>query len=152
MTSSLTGRQMAGAHPRLGMLRGAAALTAAALALAACTSGSPATQEQVARGQELYQANCASCHGGPTGGDIADIPPPHNAEGHTWHHEDCLLVEIIEEGMPRRPGMPENAPTMPAFGDELSDQDIRAILAHIKTWWTEDQLEFQEEVTQQACD
>jgi mono/diheme cytochrome c family protein len=110
------------------------------------------TQEQVARGEELYQANCAACHGGAIGGDIADIPPPHNAEGHTWHHEDCLLLEIVQDGMPRRPGLPEDAPTMPAFGDELSEEDIRAMLAFIKTWWTEDQLEFQQQVTEQACD
>lgn len=104
------------------------------------------------RGEELYQANCVSCHGGPTGGDIADIPPRHNAEGHTWHHADCLLVEIVQDGTVRRPGLPEEAPTMPPFGDKLSEQDIRAILTFMKTWWTEDQLESQQQVTDQTCD
>lgn len=133
-------------------LRRASGAALVLIALGGCTARTSGTPEQVARGEELYQANCVACHGGATGGDIADIPPRHNAEGHTWHHEDCLLVEIIEDGMPPRPGVPEDTPTMPPFADELGEDDIRAILAYIKTWWTEDQLEFQEQVTEQACD
>lgn len=127
------------------------ALAFVAIAVAGCTPGASVDGEQLARGEELYQANCMLCHGGETGGDIADIPPRHNAEGHTWHHPDCLLVEIVQEGMPRRPGLPDDAPTMPAFGDRLTDEDIRAILAHINTWWTEEQKESQEQVTDEAC-
>lgn len=93
-----------------------------------------------------------ACHGGETGGDIADVPPRHNAEGHTWHHPDCLLIEIVQEGTSWRPGLPDDAPTMPPFPDELSDQDIHAILAYIKTWWTQEQLEFQQQVIEQTCD
>lgn len=131
--------------------RRGAAVALAALALVGCAPGNPRAQEQLARGGELYRANCATCHGGPTGGDIADVPPRHNAEGHTWHHPDCELIEIIRNGMPRRPGLPEDAATMPAFGDRLTDEDSRAILAHIKTWWTDQQQQFQSEVTDQAC-
>lgn len=133
-------------------LRRGAALAVAAAALAACTPGSSGSQEQVARGEELYERSCAACHGGATGGDIADIPPRHNAQGHTWHHPDCLLVELVQDGMPRRPGLPDDAPTMPAFGDELTEEEIRAILAFVKTWWTEDQLASQERATDQMCD
>lgn len=121
------------------------------VALVGCASTTDATPEQFARGEELYEANCASCHGGATGGDIADIPPRHNAEGHTWHHPDCELIEIVQDGMPRRPGLPDDAPTMPAFGDRLEEEDIQAILAHIKTWWDDDQLDFQGQVTRQAA-
>jgi mono/diheme cytochrome c family protein len=102
---------------------------------------------ELARGRELYEANCIACHGGPTGGDIADVPPPHNAQGHTWHHPDCELVEIVLDGMPPRLGYPQ----MPAFGDRFDEADARAILAYIKTWWEPDQQEFQERVTEQVC-
>jgi mono/diheme cytochrome c family protein len=36
---------------------------------------------------------------------------------------------------------------MPAFGDVLSDDEIRAILAFIKTTWPERERGFQAEVT-----
>ena len=132
--------------------RRAAAAVLAATTMIGCAPTTTGTQERLARGEQLYEANCARCHGGATGGDIADIPPRHNAEGHTWHHADCDLIRIVREGMPRRPGLPDDAPTMPAFGDRLEDADIRAILAHIKSWWDEDQQKFQQQVTDQACE
>lgn len=123
-----------------------AALATAAI-LAACGNGDVDDEEMVARGGQLYDAHCTECHGGAVGGEISDLPPPHNAEGHTWHHSDCQIIETVLEGA-NRPGYPE----MPAFEDELSEQDVRAILAFIKTWWEEDQREFQQEVTELECE
>jgi mono/diheme cytochrome c family protein len=117
-----------------------------AAALPACDPGSP-TEAELARGAELYQAHCVACHGGPTGGSISDIPPRHNAEGHTWHHADCDLVDIVRDGLPPRAGHPE----MPGFEDQLTDDEILLVLEHIKTWWEPDQREFQEHATAQAC-
>ena len=131
--------------------RRAAAAVLAGIAVVGCTPGNPGADQREGRGAALYQANCATCHGGATGGDIADIPPRHNAEGHTWHHPDCELIQIVRDGMPRRPGLPDDAPTMPAFRDRLTDDEIRAALAHIKTWWTDQQRQVQSEVTGQAC-
>lgn len=144
----MTGHAVTPPYRRVALLRRGAVLVILVIAVAACTGGSSGNQEQIARGEELYQANCAACHGGATGGDIADIPPRHNAEGHTWHHPDCVLVEIVQDGMPPRAG----TPTMPAFGDELNEQEIAAVLAFVKTWWTEEQLASQETVTEQACE
>ncbi len=125
-----------------------AALLAAGVAalVVACADTDP-TEAEVARGGELYERHCAACHGGATGGDISDIPPRHNAEGHTWHHADCELERIVLEGMPQREGYPE----MPAFGEELSEEDVEAILAHIKTWWEPYQRASQAETTEQVC-
>jgi S-disulfanyl-L-cysteine oxidoreductase SoxD len=120
---------------------------AAVILFAGCTDEAEVAEAERARGEELYQMHCAACHGGATGGDITDIPPPHNAEGHTWHHADCELERIVLEGMPRREGFPE----MPAFGDQLSVEEVQAILAHIKTWWEPDQRQFQADVTEQVC-
>ncbi|MBW3606549.1 MAG: cytochrome c [Actinobacteria bacterium] len=135
---------------RPALRRGAVAVLAA-IAMTGCTPANLTAQQQEEHGAALYQANCATCHGGATGGDIADIPPRHNAEGHTWHHLECELLAIIRNGMPHRSGLPDDAPTMPAFRDRLTDDEIRAILAHIKTWWTDQQQQFQSEVTDQAC-
>ncbi len=41
--------------------------------------------------------------------------------------------------MRRMMGVPQDAPRMPAWGDKLSDEEIDAILAFIKTWWTPEQ-------------
>ena len=111
----------------------------------------PSPDLGLALGEELYQANCQACHGGAGGGSVTDIPPPHNAEGHTWHHSDCLLIEIVMDGLPARPGLPEGVSPMPPFGDRLTVDEVATILTFIKTWWTEEQREFQAEVTDRLC-
>ena len=109
------------------------------------------------RGEQLYTQYCLGCHGGPTGGSMMDYPPRHNPNGHTWHHPDCQLKEIVKNGgdemtaMMRRMMAPPDAPKMPAFKDTFSDADINAILAFIKTWWTEDQRRYQAQVIRAQC-
>jgi mono/diheme cytochrome c family protein len=127
---------------------------AAAVALAGCAAFGPGEVPDgadVARGEELYDTHCIACHGGAEGGDIADIPPPHNAAGHTWHHGDCELVAVTLEGLPPRPGLPPDTPPMPAFAGTLDEADVDAILAYIRTWWTPEQRAHQERVTAQVC-
>lgn len=124
---------------------------AAAVAVGCGGDATDADPAQVERGRELYAAHCVRCHGGETGGEISDIPPRHNAEGHTWHHSDCLLTDIVLEGPAPRAGTGVDFPEMPAFEDELSEEEVAAILAYLKTWWTDDQREFQAEVTEAEC-
>lgn len=125
-------------------------LLVVALLLASCApAGFDETDEADAGlGAELYNAQCQSCHGGPAGGSPTDFPPPHNAEGHTWHHGDCDLIRRTLEG---KPSFGATGTAMPAFGDQLSEEDVQDILAHIKTWWTEEQREAQARVTESAC-
>jgi mono/diheme cytochrome c family protein len=109
------------------------------------------------RGQEVYNANCLSCHGGPVGGRMEDYPPRHTASGHTWHHPDCALKQIIRDGSsPMTEAMremmaPPDAPKMLPFKDLLSAEDIDAVLAYIKTMWTPDQRELQASFTEEMC-
>ncbi|MBI2176724.1 MAG: cytochrome c [Candidatus Tectomicrobia bacterium] len=113
------------------------------------------------RGATLYAANCQACHGGATGGAMMDTPPVHNANGHTWHHPDCQLADVVLNGVDEKSGMIRmmremmsalGAPQMPAFRDTLSEEDVAAILTYIQTWWTEDQRAWQAEQTRQACE
>jgi len=138
------------------------ALAVVVLALLSGCSGlrvipAPASGPDLGRGEALYNRYCLSCHGGPTGGSMMDYPPRHNANGHTWHHPDCQLKQIIKNGADemtvrmRQMMAPPNAPTMPAFKDLLTDEDIDAILAFIKTWWTDQQRNFQAQVTRANC-
>lgn len=104
------------------------------------------------RGQEVYQSSCASCHAGPTGGRIDDYPPRHNANGHTWHHPDCFITHVTREGVSRPSALASpGAPTMPAFRDRLSAEDIYAVVAYIKTWWTPEQRSAQASFTREMC-
>lgn len=134
-------------------IRGLLALMAIlSVALASCESiglrqpDTAPSRALVERGEVLYRENCQSCHGGETGGQLRDIPPPHNANGHTWHHPDQQIIDIILNGF----SFSVETQKMPAFKDTLSKEDARAILAYIKTWWTDEQRKWQAEVTAQS--
>lgn len=115
----------------------------------------PPGPELLALGERLYLEHCASCHGGelegqpgwqrplPDGGLPA---PPHDPDGHTWHHPDRLLFEITKFGG-QALAPPEFRSNMPAFGQTLSDREIWAVLAFIKSRWPEEIRAHQAEIT-----
>lgn len=105
----------------------------------------PENAQQVARGKPVYDRHCASCHGAklegqpkwqdklPTGRMPA---PPHDASGHTWHHPDAVLFGITKDGLvPGKYASPGYQSDMPGFGGVLSDEEIWAVLAYIKSFW-----------------
>jgi len=102
----------------------------------------PGDNNQVALGKRLYATACASCHGASLEGQPdwqrrlpnGRLPaPPHDASGHTWHHSDAFLMRVTKLGPA---AYPEGHLTdMPAFRDTLSDREIAAILAFIKSRW-----------------
>lgn len=109
--------------------------------------------EVVTLGERVYQANCASCHGANGEGQPnwqsrrADgtLPaPPHNASGHTWHHPDEVLLDIIRRGGQAVYGGTGLTSGMPPFGERLTDAEIEAILAYLKTLWGEDERQYQD--------
>ncbi len=103
----------------------------------------PADAQQVALGRRVYAAHCAACHGDRLQGQPdwqtrkADgrLPaPPHDASGHTWHHADRALFDITKHGL--APFVPRGYRTdMPAYESVLSDAEIWAVLAFIKSSW-----------------
>ena len=95
----------------------------------------------IARGGEIYKANCAVCHGANAegapswskkGADGKFPPPPLDASGHGWHHPKSALVQTIKEGTLKLGG------GMPAWKDKLNDTDIEAVVAWIHSRWPED--------------
>lgn len=105
----------------------------------------PETAEQVAIGERLYAEHCASCHGAELEGQSnwkTRLPdgrypaPPHDATGHTWHHDDAYLFETTKHGGQAGSGQ-GFVSGMPAFGDKLTDDEIWAILAFIESRWPE---------------
>lgn len=113
----------------------------------------PVSAQQLALGEQLYNANCAACHGikgegqpnWKTPNENGVYPaPPHNSDGHTWHHADDLLLEIMAEGG----GAYSPTSGMPGFKEVLTAEEMVAVLAYIKTFWGPEQMEFQNQVTQ----
>ena len=94
-------------------------------------------------GKKIYLKNCASCHGINLEGQInwmSRLPnglmpaPPHNENGHTWHHSDKYLFMITKYGIEEFIG--ENYPNnMPAYKNILNDTEIIAVLSYIKSTW-----------------
>lgn len=119
----------------------------------------PADQTLVMQGKVIYANNCAACHGASLQGQpnwrermpSGKLPaPPHDKTGHTWHHPDAMLVDMVKNGLvPGKTAPPGYVSDMPAYGDMLSDQEIIAVLAYIKSSWPPKVLEAQKEVTLQ---
>ncbi len=120
----------------------------------------PADQALVMLGQKVYTANCASCHGVQLEGQPnwrerlqnGRLPaPPHDVSGHTWHHPDAVLFDIVKRGLVPGETAPEGYENdMPAYGTLLSDEEIRATIAYIKSTWPKQALEIQRKLTEQA--
>lgn len=104
----------------------------------------PEDAVQVQRGEAVYRMQCAACHGRELEGQPnwrtrrsdGRLPaPPHDETGHTWHHPDDVLFRITSIGV-KPPLAPEGYESdMPAFGEILTDEDIWAVLAFIKSRW-----------------
>jgi S-disulfanyl-L-cysteine oxidoreductase SoxD len=119
----------------------------------------PAEEPTLADGKALYGMFCASCHGAKMEGQpdwrrrMANgrLPaPPHDISGHTWHHPDSQLLSMIKDGFV--PGVTSPVgyeSNMPAFGAVLSDTQIKSVLAYIKTYWPDDALRAQREISLQ---
>jgi mono/diheme cytochrome c family protein len=120
-----------------------AAVVGLYVALAPRGGADPSDAKQVAAGEKVYRAHCASCHGVNLEGQAdwrtrnADgtlKPPPHDASGHTWHHPDQVLFDYTRDGgQPLAP--PGFKSAMPGFGDRLTEAEIWAALAFIKSRW-----------------
>ena len=126
------------------------------VALAACSSEAPATPtaapvptvalSAVERGERVYDAHCAVCHGANAEGqpewhvrrsDGTAPAPPLNGDGHTWHHGDGTLYKWIVTGGSylEGPEIPNFKSAMPAFGERLSHGDIVDVITYAKSLW-----------------
>jgi mono/diheme cytochrome c family protein len=103
----------------------------------------PDNSETITFGEDIYLQECASCHGKNLAGqanwrerdDKGYMPaPPHDKNGHTWHHSDYNLFLMTKYGIEKIIGKkyPNN---MPAYEDMLSDYEIIAVLSYIKSTW-----------------
>ena len=101
----------------------------------------------VALGATVYQQNCASCHGvnlegqpdWRSPGEDGRLPaPPHDASGHTWHHDGEALFQLTKYGVGALINDPDYASNMPIYDGVLSDDEILAVVSYIKSTWPDD--------------
>lgn len=86
-------------------------------------------------GEALYARHCASCHGAAGGGDgwnAPALPVPPTA------HSDADLMstrpdDTLYDGIAGGAWVLDGSPRMPAFADLLTPEQIRALVAHIRT-------------------
>ncbi|GJM40716.1 MAG: cytochrome c [Ardenticatenaceae bacterium] len=112
------------------------------------TTADLSNRQLVAMGETVYETYCAACHGFNLEGqpewqqpfdDGSFKAPPHDETGHTWHHSDAYLIESIKLGGARlEPQI--GVSLMPAYDETLTDQQILAVLAYIKSSWPPDIL------------
>ncbi|MBC7204377.1 MAG: cytochrome c [Pusillimonas sp.] len=119
----------------------------------------PSDTQLVRLGERVYATHCASCHGANREGESnwrqrkpnGRLPaPPHDVSGHTWHHPDQVLFDIVKNGLV--PGVTAPAgyeSDMPAYRAALTDKEIRASLAYIKNAWPKKALTVQKQLTQE---
>ena len=93
----------------------------------------PAEARSVARGAEIYQANCATCHGESGWGDGPAAPNLFPAPAQLAHTapmlSDTYLFYRISEGG----GFAPFNSAMPAWQDTLSERDRWDVINYIRT-------------------
>ncbi len=116
---------------------------------AAAFAGHEMENRDLRNGRQLYAEHCASCHGArlegqpnwrQAGADGVFPAPPHDATGHTWHHDDQFLFDYTKlggEALFAARGITGARSGMPGFADQMTDDGIWDVLAYIRSTWPE---------------
>ena len=86
--------------------------------------------ESIALGQEMYQANCAECHGtggagdGPKAASLASAPRDFTDQAFMAEFSAAAMFGTIVQGID---------PVMPAFADKLDETEVWAISDYLRS-------------------
>ncbi|WP_417727082.1 c-type cytochrome [Roseovarius sp.] len=114
--------------------------------------------DAVARGAQIYARTCAACHGAALQGEAdwqtrdADgyLPaPPHDESGHTWHHPDRILLDIVRRGTAAVVGQGYES-RMPGYAGVLTEAEMREVLAYIKSTWPARVIQLHDRINAEA--
>jgi mono/diheme cytochrome c family protein len=81
------------------------------------TSLIPPDGTQARRGYELFQLNCAHCHGSDARGD-------EGPDLHGVRKSDARMSSLIKNGIKGE---------MPKFGEKLTDTDVQVLIAFVRS-------------------
>jgi mono/diheme cytochrome c family protein len=99
----------------------------------AASSAAKVTPAMIARGRELYKANCVACHGetgkgdGPGAGVLKPPPRDHTDRAYMSTLTDKEIADIIKMG-----GAIKGKPLMPSH-PQLSGDDLNALVAYVRS-------------------
>jgi high-affinity iron transporter len=102
-------------------------------AAAARPAPAAVTPAMLERGQTLYKANCAACHGdtgrgdGPAAGALKPPPRDHTDRAYMSTITDEDLAKVIQIG-----GVLKNKPLMPG-NPQIKGADLEAIVAYVRS-------------------
>ena len=89
----------------------------------------------VARGEKLYEDRCADCHQRGGEGVPRIYPPLANNESIVMRYPINAIRVVVNGGFP--PSTQDNPRPygMPPFGQDLSDEDIAAVVSYVRQSW-----------------
>jgi len=97
--------------------------------------------EVTVSGAQIYSSRCANCHQSNGQGVSGAFPP---LDGTDWVTGDKgRIVRILLHGMQGAvevQGVTYNG-VMPAWGSQLSDEEIAAVITHVRQSWSNDASE-----------
>ncbi len=88
-----------------------------------------------ALGAQVYSQSCASCHGATGTGTPGVFPPLANDPVVTGKDADAHIKIVLNGLSGKTIGGTKYAAQMPAFGPQLNDQQIAAVIDHERTSW-----------------
>lgn len=117
--------------------------------------GDAADLDQVAFGSRIYDRICANCHGAELDGQLGwkkplkdgtRLAPAHSADGETWRYSDEKLFEVVKDGGETL--KPDGGVSrMPGFGSKLTEDEIWAVIAFIKSTWPSNVQDAQQNIS-----
>lgn len=99
--------------------------------LAACTDA--AGPEQPMSGKQIYDRQCARCHG-PDGRPTKAAPTARDLSNRSYIDElgDKRIREAIMQGRPPMTA-PGQAQMMPAFGNQFSEPELQVLVGYVRS-------------------
>ena len=91
--------------------------------------------EDLKLAKEKYQQLCAVCHGaagkgdGPAAAALNPKPRDYSDKAFARRITDAAMLEIIKRGG----AAVQKSPAMPAWGEVLREEEIRSLIAYIRT-------------------
>ncbi|MBQ5942099.1 cytochrome c [Massilia sp. AB1] len=97
--------------------------------------GEPASEQLLAEGKRIYDAQCVDCHGADGKGKQPAYPPLAGNRAVTLSPAVNAIRLVLNGGFP--PGTTGNPRPygMPPYGHELSDAQVAAVLTYVRASW-----------------
>ena len=116
----------------LRVFTGSAVVACSALLASALTSAVQAQDAKQLDAKQLFEKNCVTCHGAAGKGDgpVGKVlkPPPVDFAFALKGKSDADIAKIVKQGGKAL----GKAPTMPAYGSKLNDDQIQALTQYVK--------------------